>query len=183
MNSIFSVVFPLFLLYQHVSGDEAFFKKSVFRKLENEHGQFSSEIECILPIANRTMSIKENYSFKLNTGWVNRTQSYDEPILDGEPLPVIIIYSNSSSNASLLYQYFSTKRLRYCGSFVYRKSYLKYHLSDWAPSIVFSSNLNFTILGRFEVDVRILRIRQVHRPQSNNLLIQKDHSTFQVRTR
>lgn len=148
MNTIFSTIFLLFFLYQNVLADEEYFKNSIFRELESKKGQFSSEIEYILPLANRTVTVQENYSFKLNAGWVNGTESYDHPLQDNELLSLISIYSQSpNSNVSRLYEYYCTKRHRHCNSFVYRQSYLKYHLAEWAPSIVFSPKFNFTILG------------------------------------
>lgn len=136
------------MFYQNVFADDDFFKKSIFRELEQKQGQFSSEIELVFPTLNRTVLIEENHSFKLNAGRVNTTETYDDPLLGEKPLSMITVYSNSSSNYSSLYEFLSTKRHRHCDSLVYGKLHLRYHLSKWAPTKVFSPKLNFTILGK-----------------------------------
>ena len=155
-----SFLLVLSLFYQNVSADEEFFKKSIFRELEQKRGQFSSEIQLVFTILNRTMSVNETYSFGLGAGWLNTTLPYDDPLLGEHPLSVITAYSNSSSDQTSLYEYYSTERHRHCESLIYGKSHLRYHLSKWAPTKVFSSKLelklNFTILGKLRTNQKNL---------------------------
>ena len=145
MNSILAASFFLFLLCRDVSADKGFFKRNIFRELEDKNGQFSSEIEYILPIANRTVSVQEKYGFELKTGWLNRTETYER--VSSDPLSVMYIYSQSpNSNVTRLYEYYSYAKD--CSSRVYPQARLAHYLADWAPSLVFSSKFNFTVLGK-----------------------------------